>query len=200
MIGLGAVLGSAMLHAVAGATDAALEIVRDVEKLGEEPGTDPIPDVDIVVALIYLLAGRAADAYARAARAWATDPSDPGERANMGCVLALCAAAAARPQEAVAAADESLRSGGTYLDRLRAHVARAFGHAQLGAAGSAEDAIASARAIVDGTQDDLDRALVGLASAQLHNADDASYAEDLRGLHVDWEPWARAFRFMRSPH
>src|SRR5581483_4050766 len=197
--GIGGVLGSAMLHAVAGATDDALDILRPYESIGESDGSDPIPDIDVVIGLVYLLAGRSTDAYDRAARAWASDPADPGERANMGCMLALAAAAAGHPQEAITAGDESLRAGGTYLDQLRAHIGRAFAYAQLGDRSASEDAMASARTIADATQDDLDRALVGLASAVLHNADEASYTEDLRALHVDWEPWMRAFRFMRSP-
>jgi tetratricopeptide (TPR) repeat protein len=197
--GLGGVLASAMLHAVAGQTDKALEIVGDFEKIGETDGSDAIPDIDVVIALLYLLAGRPEDAYRRAARAWASNPTDPGERANMGCVLSLAAAAAGHADDAISAGDESLRAGGTYLDQMRAHLGRAFGYAQLGEASSSEDALASARTATDATQDDLDRAIVGLASAVLHNADEATYTEDLYKLGVDWQPWARAFRLMRSP-
>jgi hypothetical protein len=117
----------------------------------------------------------------------------------MGCVLSLAAAAAGHADDAISAGDESLRAGGTYLDQMRAHLGRAFGYAQLGEASSSEDALASARTATDATQDDLDRAIVGLASAVLHNADEATYTEDLYKLGVDWQPWARAFRLMRSP-
>ena len=80
--------------------------------------------------------------------------------------------------DALSAGDESLRVGGTYLDQLRAHLGRAFGYAQLGDTIASEDAIASVRTIIEATQDALNKALVGLASAQLHNADDASYTEE----------------------
>jgi class 3 adenylate cyclase/predicted ATPase len=198
MIGLGALLGSAMLHAVAGQTDRALEILAEHAGFEQSPGAAAAtPDVDVNLALVRLLHGDVDEAYRRAARAWSSDPDDPGERANIACVLSLAAAAAGRPRDALAAADEALGTGGTYLDRLRAQIGRAYAHAQLGESAAAEDAMASARAIVEETQDDLNRALVGLASAVLHNADETSYEEDLRALGVDSVPWMRAFRCAR---
>jgi hypothetical protein len=90
--------------------------------------------------------------------------------------------------------------GGTYVDQIRAHLGRAFGYAQLGDADRSAYALTSASTIVNATQDQLHKALVGLASAILHNADEASCQDDLRALGVEWEPWARAFRLARNGH
>jgi tetratricopeptide (TPR) repeat protein len=155
-------------------------------------------------ALAHLVAGDIGQADDVAARAWDLDPEDPGDRAHAGCVRALAAAAVGRTDEAITTAEEALRVGGTYLDRTRAHLAQAFGHAQRGDNDQVRQALDSAREIVDASEDDLHRALVRLAQAVIafsRGAEAAPGAEPisacrdrLEDLGVSWRAWERAFR------
>jgi tetratricopeptide (TPR) repeat protein len=193
--GLAAILAPAAINTVSGHPEVTLELLSGFEESGATNGSD----IEIALTLAHLLSGNGQKAYEHATNARAqVNEVDSGDLGNAACVLSLAAAAAGRPDEAVSAGDEVGRVGGSYVDQIRAHLGRAFGYAQLGDAERSTQALASAKTLVDTTQDPLHRALVGLASAILHNADEASCQDDLRKLGVDWEPWARAFRLARN--
>ncbi len=155
-------------------------------------------------ALAQFVAGDIEKAYATASRAWALDPEESGDRAHAGCVRALTAAAVSLADEAIAASEEVLRVGGSYLDRIRAHLARAFATAQLGRDEHVQEALHAAREIVDGSDDEVHKALVRLAEATVVSARGAERGPDaepinasrdrLEELGVSWRAWERAFR------
>jgi class 3 adenylate cyclase/tetratricopeptide (TPR) repeat protein len=188
--GLGGVMTAATVHSLLGRPDEGLAML---EKYA--PGSDD-SDLLVIQALALFVAGRADEAYDSASRAWSTNPADAGARANYACVLSLTAAAAGKAQDAISAGDEVGRIGGSYLDQIRAHLGRAFGYAQLGEIEKARGAVASARTIAEGTQDDVHRALVRLASAIVD--DDPQDLEIARARLVELEVrpagWESIFR------
>jgi hypothetical protein len=196
--GFAGILAGANLHTIAGDPAASLKILDDHQHLAD------IPDLQVARALALFLAGDGEAAYAAASRAWADDPTDTGERANYGCILALAAAAAGRASEAIAAGDEVGAVGGSYLDQFRAHLGRAFGYAQLEEPDRTAAALESARQIADATDDEAHKGLVRLAAATVSAALSSDYAPDaepinvvrdrLEQLHIDWRAWENAFR------
>jgi tetratricopeptide (TPR) repeat protein len=196
--GWAGVLTAAHLHTLVGDVDSARRI------LDENPEIQHESDLLALSALVSLVAGDTASAYEAIQTAWSTNPEDPGERANYACILSLVAAAAGRPDEAITAGDEVGRVGGSYLDQVRAHLGRAFGHAQLGHDEALRAALESARRIVDATEDDLHKALVSLAECTVSSALGHDLAPDaqpinnardrLESLGVAWRPWERSFR------
>jgi tetratricopeptide (TPR) repeat protein len=196
--GWAGILAASTLHSLVGDTDTALSILKDDPELQNEP------DLMVARALALLVSGDGASAYDYARRAWESGPKDPGERANYACVLSLAAAAAGEPAQAIEAGDEVGRAGGTYLDQIRAHLGRAFGYAQLADGEGARAALFSANRIVDATEDELHKALVGLAESVVQlelGGDFAPYAppinaprDRLEELGVAWRPWERAMR------
>jgi class 3 adenylate cyclase/tetratricopeptide (TPR) repeat protein len=188
--GIGGVMTAATVHVLLGRPDKGLDLLE------RYAGGSDDPDLLVMRALAHFVAGRGEESYDFASQAWSTNPTDSGARANYACVVSLSAAAGGRPQEAVAAGDEVGRVGGTYLDQIRAHLGRAFGYVQLGEAERARTAIASARTIAEGTQDDLHRALVRLASALVdEGSEDLDTARArLTELGVHAESWENAFR------
>jgi class 3 adenylate cyclase/tetratricopeptide (TPR) repeat protein len=195
--GLAALLAPAAINTMSGHPEVTLELLSGFEESGATNGSD----IEVALSLGHLLSGDGEKAYEHATHARAqVNDVDIGDVANVACILSLAAAAAGRPDEALRAGDEVGRAGGSYVDQARAHLGRAFGYAQLGDTERSARALTSAKTIVDGSQDLLHRALVGLASAILHNADEASVQEDLRALGVEWAPWARGFRLARNGH
>jgi tetratricopeptide (TPR) repeat protein len=196
--GWAGVLAASTLHSLVGDTATAMQI------LDGHPAAESEPDLMIARALAQFVAGEAEAAYTSARNAWDSGPTDPGERANYGCILSLAAAAAGHAQEAVDAGEEVVRVGGSYLDRLRAHLGRAFGYAQLGTDDGVRSALDSAHKIVDATEDDLHIALVALAESAIASALGADLApaagpinsarDRLEELGVAWRPWEHAFR------
>jgi hypothetical protein len=174
---------------------------RAIEIIDEHIGETDDPDVLATRGMALYIAGRGSEAYDCVAKSWATDPSDAGARANYACISSLAAAATGRSAEAVSFGDEVGRIGGSYLDQIRAHLGRAFGYAQLGEDVKAKSAIASARRIVDPSEDEVHRGLVRLAQAVVGTArgwDDAMSVsgplETLSRLGVTAEAWEKAFR------
>jgi tetratricopeptide (TPR) repeat protein len=185
-----ALLGPATISTISGHPEASIEGLADYEAF-------PDSNVQVALALAHLLAGNAEKAYEHAMTARThTNDVDAGEVANVSCVLSLAAAAAGRPDEAIAAGETVGRVGGTYLDQSRAHVGRAFGYAQLGDTERASQAMTSAKTIVQTTQDSLDRALVGLAAAVLQDSGGGDDRDALELLGIEWRPWEDAFRRM----
>lgn len=195
--GAAGVLAASSLHALVGETETALRVVSETMT----------PDETYILvgrAVAQFVAGNADDAYGCAMRAWADDPKDVGDRAYYGCILALAAAAVGRADEAVAAGEEVGRVGGTYLDRTRAHLGRAFGHAQLAHTSEVASALEAARAIVDETDDELHKALVRLAEATIASSRGGDFApaaepinavrDRLEELGIAWRAWEQAFR------
>jgi class 3 adenylate cyclase/tetratricopeptide (TPR) repeat protein len=188
-------MSAATMRAISGDPEAALDVLDEHTK-----GSDD-ENVLITRGVVLFVAGRGAEAYEAASAAWATDPTEPGERANFAAVLSLAAAAAGRGLEAVQAGDEVGRVGGTYLDQIRAHLGRALGYAQLGAAVEARSAISSATLIARGTEDEVNRALVDLAHGVVEDAlgEDGGpviteASDRLVELNVKPESWERAMR------
>ncbi len=194
--GYGGVMTAATVNSLLGRPDDGLKLLDRYA-----PDSDD-EDLLVVQALSHFVAGRGEEAYDRVSRAWATNPTDAGARANYACVLSLCAAASGRPHDAVAAGDEVGRVGGSYLDQIRAHLGRAFGYAQLGDGERARSAIASARTITEGSQDDLHIALVRLASAIVDEGEGSEEVTTARTrlaeLGVDAGTWENAFRVASS--
>ncbi len=195
--GFGGVMTAATVHSLLGEGERALEIL---DKHTPDTETDD-PDMLVMRSLAHLVAGQPAEAYECASRAWATDPTEAGSRANYACVRSLAAAAAGHPAEAVAMGNEVGRVGGSYLDQTRAHLGRAFGHAQLGEDEKARGALGSARTIVDATEDDVHRALVRLAQSVVASArgwpdapDSREAVESLAKLGVGAGAWQSAFQ------
>jgi ATP/maltotriose-dependent transcriptional regulator MalT len=90
----------------------------------------------------------------------------PAFNPNATSALALALAAAGRPEEAVARAAEVLGGeGGTYADRVIALQATGLAHAQRGDASASADAFEQVRAVLEGNEDVVSRALSGLAEA-----------------------------------
>ncbi len=200
--GFGGIMTAATVFSLLGEPERGLEVLDS--RVTEEERDDPY--VMNARALPLFVAGRSGDAYEQALGAWSTDPTEAGSRANFASMLALAAAAAGRSQEAVTAGDEVGRVGGSYLDQIRAHLGRAFGHTQLSDEAKARSAIASARAIVDTSEDDFHKALVLLAEALVGGCfggsggptvDDAR--QRLANLNVQAEVWEAAFRKACTP-
>lgn len=193
--GWGGILTASNLCALVGDGDQALDILdRSVGDIDEET-------VLTCRTLALLVSGRESDAYESGQRAWAHNPTDPGERANIASMVSLAAAAVGESEQAVALGDEVGRIGGTYLDQVRAHLGRAFGYGRGGDDERARAAIGSARRIIDTTEDDLHRALVRLAESVLATArgwDDAPSVTESRQalavLGVMTESWERLFK------
>jgi class 3 adenylate cyclase/tetratricopeptide (TPR) repeat protein len=197
--GFGGVMTAAAIHSLLGQGEEALAVI--------EQGIGETDDSDVLTAraLAKLVAGRFTDAYDDATAAWATNPTETGARANYASMLALTAAAAGQPHEAVSAGDEVGGVGGTYLDQIRAHLGRAFGYAQLGDDTKARTALDSARRISEPSEDDLHRALVRLATSvvgAVRGWDDAAPVVDaveaLGRLGVAGDAWERVFRAAAS--
>ena len=196
--GLAGVLAASTLHALVGSTAKAIEILDAHGSLADEP------DILIARALAHFVDGDGAEAYRAAAEAWTSDPKDAGARSNYACVLSLSAAAAGRSREAISAGEEVGAIGGTYLDQIRAHLGRAFGHAQRDEPEHVAAALESARRIADATDDEMHKALVRLAAATIATTRGLEYAPDaeaindardrLEGLSIDWRTWENAFR------
>ena len=187
----------ALVATMLGDGDTAVRIMSEVD----------VDDASVLAsaALAYLVGGDTAQAHDVASRAWALDPEDAGDRAHAGCVRALTAAATGRTEEALASADEVLSVGGSYVDRTRAHLAKAFAQAQLGNPDQMSEALSAAAAIVDASEDELHRALVRLAEGVLAtsgvgqraatDAEPINVSRDrLEELGVAWRAWERAFR------
>lgn len=196
--GWAGVLNASHLHVLVGDVETARTI------LDGHPDVSQEPDMLAMRALVDFVGGDTQAAYAGASRAWNAADDDPGERANYGCIYALTAAAAERPDEAIAAGGEVIRLGGSYLDRLRAYLARAFAHAQRGQHADTRTALDAARACVDATEDDLHKNLVSLATCAVASAVGNDVAPEtepinvvrdrLESLGVAWRPWEHAFR------
>ncbi len=195
--GWAGVLTAAHLHTLVGDVGSARRILDDHPQIADES------DLQAMSALTHFVAGAPDAAYELAGLVWKTDPPDAGERANYACVLSLSAAAAGRAREAIAAGEEVGVVGGTYLDQIRAHLGRAFGHAQLGEDEHMRAALDSARRIVEATEDDLHKALVSLAVSSIASELGADLVSDadpinnarnrLEELGVAWRPWEQAF-------
>jgi tetratricopeptide (TPR) repeat protein len=193
--GLGGVMTATAIHSLLGEGEEAVRIFDSHARDSDDP------DVLTARAFALLVAGRADEAYECVSRAWATNPTDAGSRANYASMLSLSAAASGRAAEAIAAGEEVGRVGGTYLDQIRAHLGRAFGFAQLGDDRRARSALDSARRIVEPSEDDLHSALVRLATgvvAGVRGWDDAipvsDALESVARLGVVAEAWEKLFR------
>ena len=159
------------------------------------------PDVLVGRALAELIDGRTEDAYQTASSAWSLDPKDPGARTNTACIFALCAAAAGRPDEAISAAEEVGRIGGTYVDQFRAHLARALAYARKTQDVETRAALGSAKRIADASDDVVSKGLMRLTEAVVGDVRrwDGTPALDesrhqLLAIGIDAEPWERALR------
>jgi class 3 adenylate cyclase/tetratricopeptide (TPR) repeat protein len=118
----------------------------------------------VMLALIRFQCGRPAealpdlDAFVQSARS-------PGALTASASVLSLVLSAVGRADDALGAANRVLETGGTYLDRLYAQIARGFALGQLGRHGEAQAAFDEAIAAVDATDARLDQGLTRLARA-----------------------------------
>ncbi len=100
---------------------------------------------------------------------------------------ALVLAAAGRPVEARAAAFEvTAEPGASYFDEVLANIGLACAAAQQGAADEALDALRSARAAADGSEDRVMRAVAHLAEAEV-----LTVLDDPRAEGAEQVAWAR---------
>jgi tetratricopeptide (TPR) repeat protein len=159
------------------------------------------PDVLVGRALAELIAGRTEEAYETGASAWSLDPKDPGARTNTACIFALCAAAAGRSDEAISAAEEVGRIGGSYVDQFRAHLARALAYSRKTQDLETRAALGSAKRIADASEDVVTQGLMRLAEAVVGQVrrwegspglDEARH--QLMAVGIDAEPWERTLR------
>jgi tetratricopeptide (TPR) repeat protein len=148
-----------------------------------------------------LVLGRFDEAYEQSSIAW-REEDDPGGRPNAACIHALCAAAAGHGAEAIEAGEEVARIGGSYLDRIRAHIARALGLAQLGRSDEAIAAVDEARLVANGTDDIVHQLLTRLAEGVIGDIAGSERAHELladvrlrlREAGISSDPWEHAFR------
>jgi class 3 adenylate cyclase/tetratricopeptide (TPR) repeat protein len=198
--GFAGLLAASNLHALVGDTATAVRL------LDENTGPDLANETDLYMARAFaeFVAGNGKNAYEAARLGWDEDPQDPGDRANYACILSLAAAAAGHPTEAIDAGDEVIEIGGSYLDKIRAHLGRTFGHTQLEQSDQSARALESALQIADGTDDDVHKNLVRLAAATIATTVGDDYAPEaepinvvrdrLEALSIDWRTWENAFR------
>lgn len=159
-----AIVHLAQLAAGIGDRERLREVADRVKELpAEEIEFDVGESGGATLALAYLQLDRAQEAVPLLEGALEGADRD-GELAYVCCLLALAYAAVGRREDAVEVADRlAPMEGGTYLDRLRAHVGAGLAHAGGGRQGDAEGAFREALRVVDASGDVLDAALVRLA-------------------------------------
>lgn len=186
---LGAALTASTIRAIAGDGEGALQIFEALRRSDEDDMTG-----GPAKALALLVLGRFEEAYEQSTIGMGA-ADDPPSRANAACIHAIVAAAYGRGEEAVAAGDEAVAIGGSYLDRIRAHVGRALGYAQLGRAPEASEAAGEARRVADASEDVVHKLLVRLVQATIDGTEDAAEVRSqLERAGVSAEPWENAFR------
>jgi tetratricopeptide (TPR) repeat protein len=154
---------SAVAAAQVGLPDRAAHINPESVELEQEPGQIGFTDATIAFGLMRLQQG---DANGAVALLEPVVSAAPTKHTNTNAIsaLALALAAAGRPAEALARAEDVLGSdNGTYADTTVALEARGFALAQQGDAEGSARAFQEARTIVDATDDVLFRALLKLA-------------------------------------
>ncbi|MEY2453215.1 MAG: hypothetical protein QOD92_2789 [Acidimicrobiaceae bacterium] len=197
-----------MLGAVAaaqvGLPDRAAHIDPEAIEPEHEPGQIGFTDAVIAFGLMRVQGG---DAQGAVALLEPIVQQSPTLNANATSALALAFAAAGRPLEAVARADEVLTgASGTYADSTVALEAKGLALAQQGDGEGAARAFQDAREIVDATDDVLLRALLKLAEGSaLQAVGDRRAAtvravadDELQALGLSDTAWRVAFEVAAS--
>src|SRR5439155_291691 len=144
-----------------GLPDRAPHIDIDELKAAADPGQIGFTDTLVAVGLMHVQRG---DARGGVALLEPAAMQVPSFNPNATSALALALAAAGRPDEAIARAEEVLDfDAGTYADRVVALEAKGLAHAQQGRSTESADAFAHARELLEPSEDVVGRALLRLA-------------------------------------
>jgi tetratricopeptide (TPR) repeat protein len=197
---------SAVAAAQVGLPDRAAHINPDAIESDPEPGQIGFTDAIIAFGLMRLQHGDAGGAVALLEPVVNAAPSKT-KNTNATSALALALAAAGRPTDAIARADEVLAAeGGTYADSTVALEAKGLALAQQGDGEGSARAFQEARTVVDATDDVLIRALLRLAEGSAlevvgdRRASAVSAAADsaLESLGLSDTAWRVAFSVAAS--
>jgi tetratricopeptide (TPR) repeat protein len=197
---------SVVAAAQVGLPDRAAHIGAGSIESDQEPGQIGFTDAVIAFGLMRLQQGDAGGAVTLLEPVVLAAPTKT-KNTNATSALALALAAAGRPSEAIARADEVL--GGesrTYADTTVALEAKGLALAQQGDGEGSARAFQEARAVVDGTDDVLIRALLRLAEGSAlevvgdrrASAVSASADEELELLGLSDTAWRVAFSVAAS--
>lgn len=193
---LGAALTASTVFSITGDGERAMQIYEAL-RWSDEDDVAGSPSR----ALALLMLGRYDEAFEQSSIGWREEDA-PGDRPNAVCIHALCAAAAGRSEEAVAAGEEVARTGVSYLDHIRAHIGRALALARLGRSDEAAAVIAECRRIANATDDVVHQLLTRLAEGVLDDTGGSQRAQELiqdvrlrlSEAGISAEPWEQAFR------
>jgi class 3 adenylate cyclase/tetratricopeptide (TPR) repeat protein len=156
---------SAVAAAQVGLPDRAAHLSRESLEPEHEPGQIGFTDATIAFGLMRLQQGDATGAVELLEPVVHAAPAK-SKNTNAISALALALAAAGKPEDAIARAEEVLTEGiGTYMDATVAFEAKGFALAQQGDAEGSAAIFQEARARVEETDDVLNGALLRLAEA-----------------------------------
>ena len=154
-----------------------------------------VGETDLAVSVALALLQRGAVSEAATQLEWVGDSDHAGGRYEQA-VGALVAVIQDRHEEAERAVAQVLRGPSTYLDRTLALTARASGRFRRGDQAGADEALASARAELRPTDDQISRLLLGLVAALCGQGDVDEARQRLRSAGVDptgwWTVWSLA--------